>query len=315
MRKIIVEQYEVLNVRELLECLANDVKHFLIDEGPDLEKVMIGDMPLQTLLSNKDITIETYNLIQKDIDGITIKRKDPVGPFYYPKDTQPLDKEYPIEKHFGLFVNTSRWHRLLIASHMFRHHKDKTFMTYRQNIKDNRQPAKLWIDDLFMKTFNRNTDDFIQQVSDFVKHLPIELTGEVINNMNNSIHVAVDTVPLHQFYKKLFLDIVCETWHEGECFYPTEKTSRPIVCHTPFVIYGPKNYLANLHKLGFKTFSDWWDETYDQHHGVDRILMINRIIAQLANKTLDEIQQMHKEMKDVLTHNYNVYKDLFNKEK
>ena len=52
MRKIVVKDHEVLNVSELLECLANDVKYFLIDEGADLEKVMISDVPLIKLLKH-----------------------------------------------------------------------------------------------------------------------------------------------------------------------------------------------------------------------------------------------------------------------
>ena len=31
----------------------------------------------------------------------------------------------------------------------------------------------------------------------------------------------------------------------------------------PFIVLGPKGYLHNLKRLGFKTFGTFWNESYD----------------------------------------------------
>jgi hypothetical protein len=56
--------------------------------------------------------------------------------------------------------------------------------------------------------------------------------------------------------------IVSETSQEE--FFPTEKVYKSLMLGHPFIVYGGPNYLSKLHKMGFKTFSDWIDESYDQ---------------------------------------------------
>jgi hypothetical protein len=82
-----------------------------------------------------------------------------------------------------------------------------------------------------------------------------------------------------------------------------------MLCHTPFLVYGGKNYLKNLRKIGFKTFSQWWDESYDDYAGIQRILKIVSIVNSLANKPIEELSKMYYEMKDTLEYNYNFYRN------
>jgi hypothetical protein len=308
MRKIVVYQNEVMNVDELLTCMEDNVKYFLIDEGPALEKVKIGDMPLIKLLANKGINLETYNVIQKDVDGINITRNKKLVPFFYAQHIEPVFKNQRIEKHFGIFINRSRWNRMFLASHLFEYHRDKSVINFRQTIKNEKQPCRLCLDDLFENTYNINSDQFLGQINNFLSHLPLELTDEPNDNTWGNIN-SIDTLVLNEFYKKIFVDVVCETWHEGTCFYPTEKTSRPMLCYTPFLVYAGKDYLKNLRKMGFKTFSQWWDESYDEYDGKERVLRIAKICNELAKKSLDEIAKMYDEMRDTLKHNYITYRD------
>lgn len=46
--------------------------------------------------------------------------------------------------------------------------------------------------------------------------------------------------------------------------FVTEKTFKPIAFKHPFVVAGPPGTLAFLHKLGFETFENLWDESYDR---------------------------------------------------
>ena len=93
----------------------------------------------------------------------------------------------------------------------------------------------------------------------------------------------------------------------GNTFFPTEKTIRPIIAQTPFIIMGPKHYLANLKKLGFKTFDKWWSEDYDQFAGVDRIIEIKKRLSDIFSWQQEKLHTVLTEMQPILEFNYNHY--------
>lgn len=90
---------------------------------------------------------------------------------------------------------------------------------------------------------------------------------------------------LLQFYNEFDLEIVCESYCYGNAFFPTEKTVRPIAAGKAFVTFGPAGFLQRLQKLGFRTFNDLWDESYDQLEGLPRWTAMQR--------TLDHIRLNH----------------------
>ena len=310
MNKITIFENTVLNFSEIWQNLCDrNQKNFLVDEGPDLEKVMIHDQPLISFFKDKNITIETYNLVQKKIDGIEIKKLYNLVPFLSHQQNNLFVQNKNIEKHFGIFVRNSRWHRLFLASNLFQHHKDKSLINYRKCVSDSTQPCNLYINELFLKSFKINNDLFLKQVFNFVLSLPLLLTNEVYSS-TGSEYTLQDSFNITHLYEKIFIDIVCETWHEGRCFYPTEKTSRAIICRTPFLIYGAKYFLKNLLSLVFKTFNNFWDESYDNFSGIDRILKINKIIKDIANLSNDEMKKMYQKMQQTLDYNSQIYHSL-----
>jgi hypothetical protein len=101
-----------------------------------------------------------------------------------------------------------------------------------------------------------------------------------------------------------FLHIVSETvWQEKIHF--TEKVFKPIVLHQPFVVLQAPGSLAYLRSYGFKTFGDWWDESYDTiEDPTERMQAIADIVNSIGNKSLDELETMRMEMASVLEHNF-----------
>lgn len=87
---------------------------------------------------------------------------------------------------------------------------------------------------------------------------------------------------LLEFYDRFQIEIACETYTHGTCFFPTEKTVRPMVGLKPFFVYGPRNFLHNLREQGFKTWSDFWCEDYDLYEGAERWTRMKREIDRLA---------------------------------
>jgi hypothetical protein len=81
----------------------------------------------------------------------------------------------------------------------------------------------------------------------------------------------VDTnTSLLQHYNRFAVEIVCETYTLGNTFFPTEKTIRPIMAAKPMIVYGPQYYLARLRDMGFRTYNEIWDESYDLYQGPER---------------------------------------------
>jgi hypothetical protein len=60
-----------------------------------------------------------------------------------------------------------------------------------------------------------------------------------------------------------YFSVVTET-HAGEGpSQVTEKIYKLIFCCHPFIVYGPQHHLETLHRYGFKTFPEMFDESYD----------------------------------------------------
>ena len=100
-------------------------------------------------------------------------------------------------------------------------------------------------------------------------------------------------------------NIVSETVFYHDKLHLTEKIFKPIVSRRPFILVGAPNNLAYLKSYGFKTFDRWIDESYDSETDSDiRIQKITEEIAKLCALTPDELNTMHKEMEEVLEHNF-----------
>jgi hypothetical protein len=57
----------------------------------------------------------------------------------------------------------------------------------------------------------------------------------------------------------------------------------------PFVVYGPIDHLKNLKKLGFKTYNDFWNESYDQYQGIERWKKIQQVIDQILKMSTVDV--------------------------
>ena len=90
---------------------------------------------------------------------------------------------------------------------------------------------------------------------------------------------------------------------EHTCFI-SEKTFKPIACHHPFIIFGNKGSLGRLRELGYKTFSPYINESYDELDTWDRMDAVVKEISRLNNMAADDRLPWLAGMQDILTHNY-----------
>jgi len=117
-------------------------------------------------------------------------------------------------------------------------------------------------------------------------------------------------INLLNFYDQFSVELILETMTQGETFFPTEKTTRPLAGAKPFLIYASKYYLKYLRDLGFWTFCDIWDESYDQFEGPERWQRMKNVVQYIIKnpeviKHACEIAKHNRQL--LLTKN--IYKD------
>ena len=124
---------------------------------------------------------------------------------------------------------------------------------------------------------------------------------------------AVDDIQDHgkvqkPFFNDAYWNFVTESFYEDGLSALTEKTFKPIANLQPFIIVGAPGSLAALHDLGYKTFNDVIDESYDYIEDPDRRM---ELLVQLAFRLIDMTDKQHIKMmtkiKPILEHNQQVF--------
>jgi hypothetical protein len=111
---------------------------------------------------------------------------------------------------------------------------------------------------------------------------------------------------VYKTIRNSFVNIVTETTFTTDNFFITEKTIKPIQCFRPFIILSTAGTLDQLKQFGFKTFSQWWDESYDDEPDhTKRFEKICSVIEDVLLKSDHELSAMLHEMSEILDHNYN----------
>jgi len=111
-------------------------------------------------------------------------------------------------------------------------------------------------------------------------------------------------------HNKTFVNIVTESSYEDNFIFFTEKTFKPVYCAQPFILIGNPYSLKKLKELGFKTFSQWWDESYDEEENfTKRYEKIVRVMEDISSWSLDKCLDVTKQMEEVFIHNFNVLID------
>jgi hypothetical protein len=295
------------------QLLHNPVVHISVNyEGPDLARLRLYDI-LTNICSTFNIptskfVIHTRNLIESsNVYSIQV-----TPPYSFAKFCQDYvgSNHIPTKKFasitpFGIFIGRSNWQRLWLASHLYSKYRNSLAITYHYDRRLDYHGVNLGLDTLVYEA----GVDIIPQASYLLQATPLmydAIEGYPIDGLKKT----VPSIDLASRYGDFFVEIVCETYTAGTSFFPTEKTWRPIMCKTPFIIQGPQNFLANLKALGIKTFDQWWDESYDYQPGRTKIEEIIKIIDMLARKSELELETMYNEMLPILEHNYNVLMQL-----
>ena len=160
--------------------------------------------------------------------------------------------------------------------------------------------------------FNKGEVDFINEKYNF--NLDNEIISMLCSLLPRSLSSEKGTVHSHvsawtdkhtDAHRNSYLYICTETFCHGEHKSLTEKIFKPIANFQPFIFVAYPKALALLKNLGFKTFSPFIDERYDDEQDeVKRLQLIYKEIDKIAKMSAEEIHEWFWNMKDILIHNH-----------
>lgn len=265
-----------------------DIVLKIINEGHCLE--FCGVYKILDKFNFNSVIIKTWNILESH-PRYTI---DTTDWYNWLKHVGKFDLNYNYEwnkdKIFGCFYGRPSAPRLGIAGHLASKHNDKSFIQTKFDF-DSEDKRKLFdLQRLF--AWQPEAINNILQLKTY--------NNKEISYVESNYNTANT---LSYLYKNFLIDIVAEPTCKGTTFYPTEKVTRAILCRRPFIAMCSKNYLIYLRQMGFKTFHDYWNESYDGFDGQEKYHMILKLIDDIATKTNNELDKMYQEMQSILEHN------------
>lgn len=114
-------------------------------------------------------------------------------------------------------------------------------------------------------------------------------------------------------YDQIFCCIATETRFAQPNAYISEKTMLPIWYKKPFIVVGAPYSLEYMKKLGFKTFDDYWDESYDTTvNHTERLKKIMDVVDYIDSLSITQLKDIYMDMYEIIMHNFKILSSLHN---
>jgi len=247
--------------------------------------------------NNYNIFIAGRFILEVTHNGGSIKEN---GYTYSLQDELNLDKK---EKYYLMYNrNSSRIHRPYFVNKL-----------YKKNLLEKGIVSLLQVDDyedFLIRKKNSSLDELelsVEDVNDLIDNTPNFYPLEIEETNSEVVAEYHNFLSRKDEYEKTYFTIVSETDVYTDYRFLTEKTIKPIMNYHPFLILGNPGSIKQLQNIGFKTFSNFWDESYDNVNNFkERVELLVNQINILCNKTHEEWSDMLKKMEPILRHNKNL---------
>lgn len=210
---------------------------------------------------------------------------------------------------------------------------EKLFLSWNRRYKPHRMILGLLLESLNLvdRSFISFSDvDIERQTRRFDQALPFhyvqnwvsDLTQETINSFTARLPLIIDNeTNINQmcedrgnvsrpYYQNSLISLITETNFDADEVTLTEKSYKPIKEKHPFIILGVAGALKGLHQAGFRTFGEFWDESYD---GIvesgERMRAIKSVLQDISAWDNTKILDFKRRVKPILEHNINVLKN------
>jgi hypothetical protein len=215
------------------------------------------------------------------------------------RDSQYIDQHTPISNTYlslNHLVTAKRSYRMNLTANLIKMeiaHKGKiSFHGTIQNCRDEIHCSKTQLSNL-----GKNLIESYLCRSD---SLPWKIDRDDIDGTASAHFGHLE----YKMWQQSFLHVVNETVFYDQKLHLTEKIFKPIVSLRPFVLASSPGNLAYLREYGFKTFSPWIDESYDDEQDPDqRLEMIATEIYKLCQISISDLHALYQEMLPILEYN------------
>ena len=136
--------------------------------------------------------------------------------------------------------------------------------------------------------------------------------NQIFNSMKPVDHNTwLSQLVVFDLYEQCYIDVVTETAAlHPDLFYISEKLSKSLLVGMPFLVFGCKNFLQYLTELGFKTYSNWLDESYDSiSDNVKRAQAVAESLYQFSKKSERSKLRFLHECRSTTEHNRQLIKN------
>jgi hypothetical protein len=205
----------------------------------------------------------------------------------------------PRTKKFTALVRTHKWWRATIMANMWRNgwHTDALF-AYNTAISVGEPPDENPIEIDRFDGLRSSMDQFLS-LGPFVAD---SLTSDEHNN--HTFHT-----PKH--YRESYFNVIIETHMDADQsngVFLTEKTFKPIKHGVPFLMFGCTDSLAKLRSLGYATFDDQLDQTYDiESNTTNRYARAMTSLETIATASLTDLHNLYQRCKPACLHNQQLF--------
>jgi hypothetical protein len=209
----------------------------------------------------------------------------------YPTIKDVTIPQGPFKKKFAVWYHRGTFWRTAITRHLVENYKEDSYISY--------QEPGIIIDKQLGKFFNYNVDWAMNNTPIIYDQL---FPKRVFNQ-------ELIVGPTRKPYADYFLEIVAET-DILTTDWITEKTVKNLYIGKPFIVMGGLGTLARIQDQGFKTFSPWIDESYDNIKNIHtRLEAIKQEIDRIAGMTYEEISKLNQELQSLYIHNREQYEN------
>ena len=150
--------------------------------------------------------------------------------------------------------------------------------------------------------FSTDPDQWLWEIEGLVIKSNLEWTVEHVDYYGHSMSIS-QVIPI-TVYNQTAYSVIAETCWQNDFAFFTEKTVKPILAQRLFVMFAGKGYLANLKRLGFKTFGDIIDESYDDE--LDDLVRWAKAWQQVKWLSEQPQEEILEQIRPVVEHNARV---------
>ena len=216
-------------------------------------------------------------------------------------------------KHFLKVNRTDRFERNLFMLHMNKNNMlDNSLLSFPQ------LPDMNYNDQFKTLTTIDNINSLRSKTPFHIDNTDKTNVGEAGHKIGQ-FNADLPFQPMH-YRKSLISLVMCAFPFDDNACHLHSSTYNPMFCGHPVNQFGPYQHLKEMRNNGFKTFSKWWDESYDDEKDHwKRFRKVMNVSYKISKMSIEDVFKMVVEMRGVLQHNsdlinnYNVDDNLIKK--